>query len=571
MRHTFLALGAALLAGGPGPAAEPLKPPEVWRDYDPDRGEWREEVVRQETAGGVLSRDTYISAYVLDQEIRVYCQYRVQAGATGAPGLLDVHGWMGAPSPSREFVTNGWAVLAFDYCGKVAGRAHYTRYPESLRHGNMDAQAGPSISTRITDVKQSSDYLWYALQSRALSYLARQREVDRTRLGAKGYSYGGTLMWPLATDPRVKAVVAYFGIGWTAYWRDKQVWMYNVPYVEPPRSPGETIFLEGLAPEAYVPYIKAATLHLNGSNDHHGGHERGLESFKRFAPGVPWSFAVQARGHHNTERIGQDAALWLDKHVLGKDVFWPAHPRAALRLDREGVPELVVTPASVARVTKVEAWYALKSPASFARSWRDTACVRQGDDWVAKLPVLNVADYVFGFANVTYDNTVVVSTDFNAAIPAKLGAARATDQRTDAITGAAGGLAAWTNVAPVEGPGGVQGFRAVDSRQGCGTEQLADPKWQAPPGSRLGLRFYCTQPVTLILTAGDHYEGEVEFTACDQWQEMAIGPEKLRFRFNQRPLQSWSEIGKIALRPKAGADISKVIFADLRWVGGGGR
>ena len=72
--------------------------------------------------------------------------------------------------------------------------------------------------------------------------------------------------------------------------------------IEPPKSSGEEIILTSIAPEAHVPFITAATLFLNGSNDHHGGHERGLESFKKFPKDVPWSFAIQARGHH--DRVG---------------------------------------------------------------------------------------------------------------------------------------------------------------------------------------------------------------------------------------------------------------------------
>jgi hypothetical protein len=55
---------------------------------------------------------------------------------------------------------------------------------------------------------------------------------------------------------------------------------------------------------------------------------------------------MQVRGHHNTEKIGQDCKMWLEKYVLGKEVFWPAHPKAELALDAEGVPALVVTPHS---------------------------------------------------------------------------------------------------------------------------------------------------------------------------------------------------------------------------------
>ena len=40
-----------------------------------------------------------------------------------------------------------------------------------------------------------------------LSYLFK-KEVDKNRIGAKGYSYGGTIMWNLAMDERIKAMVA---------------------------------------------------------------------------------------------------------------------------------------------------------------------------------------------------------------------------------------------------------------------------------------------------------------------------------------------------------------------------
>ena len=31
-----------------------LTPPEVWRDYNPDKGGFKEDIVRQETKGGIF-------------------------------------------------------------------------------------------------------------------------------------------------------------------------------------------------------------------------------------------------------------------------------------------------------------------------------------------------------------------------------------------------------------------------------------------------------------------------------------------------------------------------------------
>jgi dienelactone hydrolase len=551
-------------------AADRLTPPEIWRDYDPSRGDFKEEIVASETRGGILLRRSYISAYVLGQEIRVFCLYSVKAGLTHAPGLLDVHGWMGEAAVHRDYVENGWAVMGFDYCGKTGSRKDYTRYPQSVRQGNMDEKEGPAVHDStpdlqsITDPRQTSEYLWYAIERRTLSYLEQQKEVDKNRLGATGYSYGGTILWALGTDPRVKAIVPHFGIGWIEYYRNKQVWMYNNPYVEPAKTPGEEIFLTGMSPEAYVPYMTAATLYLTGSNDHHGGFERGLESFKRFGKGVPWTFAVQARGHHNTEKIEQDCRLWLEKYVAGKDVFLPDRPRSKIQLDANGIPELIVAPAQKERVAKVEMYYALKSACSFNRSWRDTASNRHGEEWVGTMPVMTVDDYVFGYANITYDNGFVVSTEFNAVIPSKLGAARATDTRSDSIS-LNEETAGWTNVSEVEGPGGIKGFRSSSNQAGTETEKLNDPKWNAPPGGQLSFKLFCTEPQTLLLSVTDYYEREIAVTASDNWQEFTIPASTLLNRFDKRPMKDWSGVGSLHLLPKQGSDITKVLFAQFKW------
>lgn len=566
MRGRLCAGAALLLAWATTLPAGAPTPVELWRDYDPDRGEFKEEVVKESVAAGVRSRDSYISAYVLGEEVRVFCKYAVKDGARQAPGLLDVHGWMGTANVDRAYVADGWAVMAFDYCGKSAGREHYTRYPAALDYGRME---GKVIHSRlpdghdITDPKQTSHYLWFALQRRVLSYLLAQREVDRGRIGAKGYSYGGTLMWNLGMDPRVKAVVAFFGIGWIEYYRNKAVWLYNVPYVEPPMTPGERLFLATVEAQSHAPYITAATLWLNGSNDHHGGHERSEQTFKQFRPDVPWSFAIQARGHHNTEKLGDDCRLWLEKHVLGRAVAWPRRPAARLALGADGVPELHVTPDSPERLADVQAYYALKTPTSFARYWRDTPAVRQGDEWVAKLPVLNVDDYVFGYANLRYEGNLVLSTDFGAAIPSKLGHAVATDRPASETLDGIGG---WSDIGPAEGVGAVKGFRALNNQRGTASEQFADPKWQAPAKAALTFRFFCTEPQTIVLTADNQYQAELALTAADTWQSLVLPAERLSHRQNKQPLRDWSRVTAVQLTPRAGSDLTKVVFAQVHWV-----
>ncbi len=558
----LLSCGSSLLAQSALPT-----PRDLWADFDPNHGDLNEQVIRQETKAGIFYRESYISAYVFGEEIRVFCKYAVKADVTNAPGLLNVHGWMSSPSIDNEYVNDGWAVMSHDYCGKTGQREHFTKYPDKLRYGNMDTKFGYRVKSKlpdgsfITDPRQTDDYLWYIIQRRVLSYLLAQKEVDRDRIGAKGYSYGGTIMWNLATDRRVKAVVAYFGIGWLEYYRSRSVWMYNKPSSETKPTPGEKLYLAAVAPQSHALQITAATLWLNGTNDHHGGHERGEQTFKMLPANVPWSFAHQPRGHHDTTDIGQNTKLWLQKHVLGKKIHWPQQADSRISLDSGGVPELRVSPADPEQVRELKMYYALKNPVSFGRAWRDVEVKRDGDSWLGQMPVMNVEDYVFAFANIRYDNRVVRSSPFTAAIPARLGNAKATDKPSADLSGAG---EAWTNAGPVQGKGGVKGFRILSNR-GTLNQQFSDPKWKAPQGGQLSFRFYCTQPQKLVLSVNNHSRATVDFTASDDWQQKTLPANLFINRLNKQSLKDWSNTKRIDINPAKGADITKVVFADFKW------
>lgn len=573
MRYTIsLLLMCMTLVSIAQPATEPAlpTPPDVWKDYDPDTGHFKEEIIHEETKDGIYYKDAYISAYINGEEVRVFCKYAVKAGAKNAPGLMNVHGWMGAPAIDPAYVRDGWAVLAHDYSG-ITSRLHSTKYPKALAHGHMEAgKMGFSLiydrmpdGSQLTDPKATSHYLWNAVQRRALSYLLAQKGVDASRVGAKGYSYGGTIMWNLAMDARVKAMVAYFGIGWINYYRDRQVWMHNNPYKEPKKTPGQELYLSAVAPQAHAPHITAASLWLNGTNDHHGGHERSGQTFEMFQPDVPWDFAVQARGHHNTEKLGDDCKLWLEKHVLGQDHFWPARPTSSLQIDPDGVPVLRLTPASAERIKEVQVYQCLKTANNIARAWRDVDAVREGDTWIAKLPVLDVDDYVFSYANIRYENNCVVSSDFEAAIPAQIGTAVATDTRSDVLPE---GTGQWSEVAPAEGVGGIKGFRPLNKHWGTSSKQFADPKWQAPVGADLRFMFYCTQPQQLGLHVDHGFATDLDITASNDWQTMTISAQQMKHPSHGHALANWSKVTQLTIKPKKGADITKVVFAGFKWV-----
>ena len=70
-------------------------PPMVWEGFDPNAGDFKEEIILEESKGGIYYRDSYISAYINGEEVRVFCKYAVKEGVQKAPGLMNTHGWMG--------------------------------------------------------------------------------------------------------------------------------------------------------------------------------------------------------------------------------------------------------------------------------------------------------------------------------------------------------------------------------------------------------------------------------------------------------------------------------------------
>ena len=228
------------------------------------------------------------------------------------------------------------------------------------------------------------------------------------------------------------------------------------------------------------------------------------------------------------------------------------------------MPELVITPDFPYMVTKVEAFYALNNPCSFARAWRDTPSVRQGQHWIGKMPVLNVDDYVFGYANLTYDSSIVRSTRLETAIASKVGRAKATDTPSVGLPGS--GYSAWRNIVELEGRKGIKGFRSTQNARGSATEQLHDPKWQAPAKALLSFKLYCTAPQTLVLTAADHNTVQLEITASNEGQEMSVVPGRLNNRFDHSPMADWSKVRRIHVPSKQGFDLARFTFADAKWV-----
>jgi hypothetical protein len=129
-------------------------------------------------------------------------------------------------------------------------------------------------------------------------------------------------------------------------------------------------------------------------------------SIKKIAPPLAALLALAAMA--STGATAQTATQTSD----------PVGCLESLRLARQSDDEEHA--ASPECIEKIETYYALKEPRNCDGIWMNPKAEKQGDSWVAKVPVRNVDDCVFAFAI------------FTAGIPSKVGKAVAmqTPQRT---------------------------------------------------------------------------------------------------------------------------------------------
>jgi hypothetical protein len=155
----------------------------------------------------------------------------------------------------KLWTDQGYAAASFDWqITGVTGRPpeRTTRFPSGL------------VPQFLTTDRLAAAVLPVAAQAAAvcLDWLSKCPEVQDSRLGVTGISWGGYLSWILAAyDQRVRALVPVFGCGG----------LFTEGRPCPPHSPEVRLVWEkNWEPTALGARIKAAVCYLNGTNDFFG-------------------------------------------------------------------------------------------------------------------------------------------------------------------------------------------------------------------------------------------------------------------------------------------------------------
>ncbi|MBN1418904.1 MAG: acetylxylan esterase [Planctomycetes bacterium] len=193
-----------------------------------------------------------------DHPTRVFAYFALPERRDGkVPGMVLVHG--GGGKAFREWVElwmrRGYAAIAMDLAGKGADG-------KPLPDGGPDQGDGEKFEAIAGGVRAAWPYHAVASVIRAVSLMRSLPEVDPSRVGITGISWGGYLTTIVAgLDDRLAAAVPVYGCG---FLHDNSVWAERIAKMP---EAERKLWIETFDPSRYLGGCRIPILFINGTND----------------------------------------------------------------------------------------------------------------------------------------------------------------------------------------------------------------------------------------------------------------------------------------------------------------
>ncbi|MDB6095070.1 MAG: Acetyl xylan esterase [Verrucomicrobia bacterium] len=282
-----------------------------WEDLTPVSAAVEVRILSEEWVGDVqIFRLRFVSHEVEGSPLWVYGILGRKFGAENLPGLLHIHGGLQTASLRNvvHFAARGYAVLSFDWSGPTPERTKEitTVFPDFI----------PSIDDRTCPLSRARIRHIVHMARRGLTLLAARPEVDASRLGVYGISWGGFATWLVnGLDERVRAAVPVFGCE-----------------VNPSNPATESAWLGAFQPRQFAATQRGPVCYLTATNDF-AGHWKDIRAWFDLVP-VERIISLSANENHGIwESSSRTAWAWLDHFLKGGPAV-PAPPALAVRFER---------------------------------------------------------------------------------------------------------------------------------------------------------------------------------------------------------------------------------------------
>lgn len=321
--------------------------------------------------------------------IFAYYAYPIAKRNTRLPAIVWVHG--GGSTASKEAVLKwaslGYVSIAMDLPGK-GGEA---------REGSRSE--GPDMSDALIfkvspSPRESYLYLCVNAVCRAISFLGEQREVDRSRIGVLGYSWGGVItLLANGIDDRVSAACTVFGAG---HIPDESIWVQG--QLSSLSAKDKKLWRDYFDPSSYLASQHGKTLFASATGDIYFP----LRSFVKTYNGAACEKAMCLtldKNHELDETCSRNIERWFDYALKSGSPF----PRLKTKRERDTIKVWAHGARPAVGVS-----LATTTADDFAgATWDSTSLEERDEVWTAPAPKPGAASFV----TVIDDNGVLVAGD----------------------------------------------------------------------------------------------------------------------------------------------------------------
>ncbi|MCM2375058.1 glycosyl hydrolase family 95 catalytic domain-containing protein [Aporhodopirellula aestuarii] len=546
----------------------------LWADFDPRAEPLDVEILKEWEEDNVVLRVVrfHIGTFK-GKKAMLAGIYGFPKGAKNLPGLLQIHGG-GQYADHRAPLANakrGYATISISWAGRISapgyrvtpaevklfwdGKTDEPNYRLTTDWGAVDGYHAPSRNSKnvfpqipdpaswtLDDVKSPRNNSWFLCTlaaRRALTFLEQQPQVDANRLGVYGHSMGGKLtVLTAGADARVKAAVPSCG-GISD------------------RDNDDPLFRATLGDDAYLKRIRCPILFQSPANDFHGRINDLQTALTEIQTDAWRATCSPHHNHQDTKEYEVASLLWFDQHLRGTFQS-PTTPATELKLG--ATPQFSVKPDQSQPVLAVDVFYTRQGQIdgekddhenSKARYWQHAKAVKQGDVWIADLPLFGTDKPLWVYANVLYPLDQPVSgagyyygeyttEQFNLSSRMEMISAEKLK-----ASGATSTLEATLQIESFEGEWTKGWFTYRPHEWDRKTHKVYDPRWKAPEGAKLAFDVKAARANTMVVGIDD-YAIEVEVQGDAAWQKVLLSPADFKNAAGES-MSDWDGIRELRL------------------------
>jgi len=350
-----------LTAAGPGWCAEAGVVPPCW-DLEQLGKAPREFPAPEVTAPEVQSL-FYEGLPYQGKPTRVFAYYAAPAGASAekkVPAMVLIHGGGGTAFDGwvRLWTSRGYAAISMDLCGCLP-----IRNEPGKQGWKRHADGGPPGWGGFDQIDQPATDQWtYHAVADALlahSLLRARPEIDASRIGVTGISWGGYLTSIVAgVDPRFRFAVPVYGCGFLG---ENSAWLKNFETLGGEKA---ARWLAWWDPSVYLPHSNMPMLWVTGTNDFAYPLDSLQKSYR--LPQAQRTLAIRVRMPHGHGAAGEKPG---EIHAFADSILCGGPPLAKITAQGRDGSTVWATYESAVDISKAELTLTLDDGRWQDRKW----------------------------------------------------------------------------------------------------------------------------------------------------------------------------------------------------------